>query len=630
MLRSWYTEIAVRLWAIIWFAASVASAEEVLTERAERHALRDKAVALLEQNDFAALDELAGTLRSSHARFEDGSWRLAYFYESLDSLTERFNTEAWKELFVRLQRWCDTRPDSVTARIVLANARMSHHDLAEAERMLEQARQLPAKDPELHHARLRLGTMRGWDRAKFEQAYREAVEFEPGYHPYYVEKAGYLRAAVGPRVVEQFAAEAVDDELYTRTLMWLLWSERDEFFGKYGASWARMKRGFEEMQREHPTSTWIANNFCMFACMADDAAAARTQFERIGHDWNPYVWRNEGLFEKWRDWAQGHADRPAKAERPKSLSRPYTGGPILDREALMEQVANLLLAENYDALEEMGQQFRASKERLPEGLWKLQFYYMGLSAPPKKKAGGEEWTYWLELLEKWKQARPNSSAAPIALAGAHVGHAWAGRGGQYASRVTPEGWQMFRERVARARLVLEQSEAGAAVDPHWYAVMMRVAMAQSWKASERQALFERAIQREPAYHLLYFERAMQLLPRWFGHAGDVEEFALRYGDAEGLYARIAWSVQPTAANETFFEIYKFDWPRMRDSFRPIADSNWNLNFFCWFACQAGDKATARELFERLGDRWAPECWKTEQRWRQWRKWAGSADGPEQP
>lgn len=652
----------MKLCALIWFALAVAApatepAGEVLTERAERHALRDRAVELLQQEQFEALDALAGQLWSGRARFEDGSWRLAYFYESLDSLTVRFNTEAWQQHLARLQRWCEARPDSATARIVLARAWLSRSGSGAessgkfkdaAEQALEQARGLPALDAEWHNARLRLGWLSGWDHARFEQAFREALHFEPAYHPFYVTKAGYLRATRpdAPQVVEQFAAQAADaakdtegDALYTRTLMWLLWSERDEFFDKYGVSWERMKRGFEKLQRQHPTSLWIANNFGMFACMAGDDAAARAQFQRIGRDWNPYVWRNEGRFEQWRAWAEGRANRPPKAERPRSLSRPYTGGPILDREVLMEQVAGLLLAQNYDGLEELGRRFRTNKERLPEGVWKLQFYYTALTKPPKKTSGGEEWTYWLELLEKWRNTRPASVTAPIALAGANIAHAWAGRGGEYAYRVTDEGWQLFRQRIAAARRLLELSEATSSIDPHWYTLMLRVARAQSWDPIEMQRLFERAIQREPAYHPHYNERALQLLPRWFGQKGDLESFALQVADspasdpAEGLYARIAWAVATTAGDDNFFEQHSFSWPKIRDAFRQIEtrypDSNWNLNRFCWFACMAGDKETARELFERIGDRWLPECWKSEQRWRHWRQWAGAADSSAQ-
>jgi hypothetical protein len=621
---------AVKLWAATGLLVGcVAGAEQLLTERAQRHALRDEAVALLRQQDFEALEQLAGRLRCGAARFEDGSWQLAYFYESLDALTVRFNTEAWEKHLAGLRRWCEEQPESVTARIVLAHALMSRGGPAApaAKEILEQARRLPAQDPEWHRAWMRFWRAQPGHATEFERAYREAIAFEPGYHSYYVAKAEYVCEHGGPRAVERFAAETGDDVLYTRSLMWLLWRERDEFFDSTGASWQRMKRGFHTWQSRHPTSLWVANNFCMFACMAGDTETARAQFERIGPEWNPYVWRNEGRFQQWRAWAQGRAARPAKAERPRELRRPYTGGPILDREVLMERVAALLLGNDYDALEELGRQFRTSKERLPEGLWKLQFYYAALARPPKEVSGGEEWTYWLGLLQNWKQARPGSVAAPIALAAAHIGHAWAGRGGEFAAQVTEPGWELYRQRIAAARRLLEQSEAQCSADPHWHTLMMRVARAQSWDGTAMQQLFERAIAREPAYHPHYFERAQQLLPRWFGRAGELEEFAARFADTEGLYARIAWSVRWTAPDETFFQRYRFSWPRIRESYRQLEaqhpDSNWNLNQFCWFACMAGDRATARELFQRIGVNWVAECWQSEAQWQRWRQWAGT-------
>jgi hypothetical protein len=310
----------------------------------------------------------------------------------------------------------------------------------------------------------------------------------------------------------------------------------------------------------------------------------------------------------------------------------------LDRRDKIKQEAYRALQESrFDQLEKMADAFRTQKSRLPEGLWKLPFFYEGVREPPRR-AGGEEWAKHFRLLEQWAKAKPKSVTPRIALANAYVQYAWAARGGGYADRVAEEGWRLFAERLQKARETLEEAEKLTPKDPEWFRTMLHIALGQQWDRDDFEEMFRRAIALEPSYDSTHFVKATYLLPRWRGQAGDVEEFAAIAADktkqteGEALYARIAGSVSWTARDDDFFEQYEFSWPRMKQGFLDIEknfpNSLWNLNHFCWFACMAGDRETARELFRRIGDEWVPSVWKSEGRFRLWKKWAeGEAEDP---
>jgi hypothetical protein len=54
-------------------------------------------------------------------------------------------------------------------------------------------------------------------------------------------------------------------------------------------------------------------------------------------------------------------------------------------------------------------------------------------------------------------------------------------------------------------------------------------------------------------------------------------------------------------------------------YRP--DYSWERNSYCYFACIAGDKATAKILFEKIGDDWARNVWREQSYFQIWKNWA---------
>jgi hypothetical protein len=301
----------------------------------------------------------------------------------------------------------------------------------------------------------------------------------------------------------------------------------------------------------------------------------------------------------------------ARAERP----GPAEG--IQTRAKFAESITAVFKAGKFEELEKTAKELRASKARFPEGLWKLSIFYNGIHSDAYSNRDAE-WTECFQKLDQWKTQYPNSITLCVARAEVLTSYAWKARGGDWASKVTPEGWKLFSERLAQARAVLEEGEKLSEKCPHWFAAMETVALGQGWDREEEAQLFKEAGAFEPQYYDYYFRRVTYLLPRWHGEQGEWEKFAEEMvkenpgGEGKTIYARIAWS-----ATEYYNNLFKdtgIQWPLMKQGFEEMMKhyptSNWNLNAFAKFAVQAEDRATARELVKRIGNHYLVEPWGT--------------------
>lgn len=292
------------------------------------------------------------------------------------------------------------------------------------------------------------------------------------------------------------------------------------------------------------------------------------------------------------------------------------------------------MAAHFRDLDAFERDLRDQKCRYHSGTWKLPEFYRGLTPNANNQAA---WAETFKRYDQWLAASPDSTAARLGKAAALASYAWSARGSGSSASVTSEGWSLFRERLAAARVYLESCKATTANQcPEWYSSMLRIARGESWPRPKFDALYGEAIARWPNYHTLYFSKAGFLLPRWYGKPGEWEEYASQAARATsafegaGLYARICqeqfkWEGAP------FFRRTKANWPLMKLGYRdlevrfPNAPSN--LNYFCYFACEAGDREVARELFSRLGLQRSTDPWESEGAFVAWKAWASGGDLP---
>ena len=300
----------------------------------------------------------------------------------------------------------------------------------------------------------------------------------------------------------------------------------------------------------------------------------------------------------------------ALAERP----RPMDPSQIIlvetaerkERLTIEAKAASFLAAKDFAGLENMANEYRASKACYPNGIWKLGSVYDGTY--PKADKSDVEWNASLDTLRSWVQAKPDSVTARVALADALVSYAWKARGNGLANTVTGTGWKLFGEGLAEAVDVLKQAESLKQKCPYFWTVLLRAGTGSGVEKSRYQLLFEKATASEPDCIDYYCLMAKYLLPRWYGRAGEMETFARKAADQVGgdagniFYARLAWCIQGMGGN--IFVEDGFSWERADRGFQILEkqypDSLFVQNARAYIAVMGCEKTLApRRLVEYL-------------------------------
>jgi hypothetical protein len=183
--------------------------------------------------------------------------------------------------------------------------------LAAARKVLEQARQLPEKDPYWWMAALSVALGQGWSKTDYDALVAEAVAFEPRYWGYHTSRAysllprWYGEPGDWEAYAEQAAAapEGLGAEIYARIVMGVRRYHEKNVFRESKASWPQTRAGLEVMLEKYPRSLDILSNAALLAAMAEDQEMAKPLFEKLGDSYLPSVWRKTERFVHFRNWA---------------------------------------------------------------------------------------------------------------------------------------------------------------------------------------------------------------------------------------------------------------------------------------------------------------------------------------
>ncbi len=294
-----------------------------------------------------------------------------------------------------------------------------------------------------------------------------------------------------------------------------------------------------------------------------------------------------------------------------------------------QQVDEMLMHERFDELEKLTSELREEKLDFYAGYSNLSRAY-GYLDGPGRKAEESVWKEYIIKLEKWAQAYPQSPTPLVALGNTYTSWAWKARGGGYADSVNRQAWKVFKDRLENARRYLNVADKLPTKDPEVYRALIVVAMGLNWPKAEMEAVFKKGVEIEPNYMQLYQAKAYYLLPRWHGEPGEWEAFAQEVADARGgeegdiLYMNIGRS-EAWSEGAEFFRNTRISYARMKRGFesslRRYPNYVWEMNSFCYFACIAADRPTARDLFAKIDGQWEKEVWERYDTFAQWQTWA---------
>lgn len=288
---------------------------------------------LLKAGKFQQLDCLADAARSHKEMFPGGMWKIHIIYGGLDKPPLHATQEDWDVHMELLRRWVSSRPESITARVALAESYVNYGEnargpgfagtvsesgwklLAErtgnARQILEQASTLSTKDPEWYLAMQELVLHQGIERSARQALLEQAVKFEPTYYYYYRLYANSILPKWGGEdgEVAQFLQKAADeiggdagDILYFRVAGTLVCGCQGD--QQLKLSWSRIEKGFAAVEKQNGPSPENWNLFAHMAYSFGDGWAAEKVFDRIGDQWSEDVWQSSEAFESAKKWAK--------------------------------------------------------------------------------------------------------------------------------------------------------------------------------------------------------------------------------------------------------------------------------------------------------------------------------------
>ena len=285
-----------------------------------------------------------------------------------------------------------------------------------------------------------------------------------------------------------------------------------------------------------------------------------------------------------------------------------------------------LIAEKFDDLDRMADEYRRERSRLPGGEWRLRVFYTALDAPQMTDKDSID---HLAHLEHWMKARPESITARVAYSTSLHRWAWVARGNGEVNTVTPEGWRLFNERINLSAQTLIAATNLHTMCPQWFSEVMTVGLAQNWDEKKIKDVFERGIQFERDYYYLYRQYANYLLPKWDGAPGDSSKFAKNSADKLGgeagdiVYYQIATVLISRHNNN--YPVKQMDWARIQRGYAAITTQYGGTkklqNELAFMAWKYRDQKVAKEQLATIGDNWSRGVWGDQQKFDRARDWS---------
>jgi hypothetical protein len=317
-------------------ATGVDAAQQALDEHANAHesAWKHEIENDLIAEKFDDLDRMADHYRRDKTRVTGGGWRLAMFYDALDA-PQQTDKDSMDHI-EHLTNWMKARPESITARVALAESlhrwawvargngtanavtadgwRLFDMRIKESQVVLEGSANLKTMCPQYYSEMLGVGLAQNWDEKRMMATFERGIQLEPEYHYLYKQMVNYLLPKWDgqPGDSAAFAKESADnvggdagDMLYFQLAGVMVKRGNGRSFSLQGIDWQRIQHGYRVMATQYGVSHKEQNELAFMAYKFNDVDVARQQFAAIGDDWTRGVWKDKKFFDRIRDWSQG-------------------------------------------------------------------------------------------------------------------------------------------------------------------------------------------------------------------------------------------------------------------------------------------------------------------------------------
>jgi hypothetical protein len=162
----------------------------------------------------------------------------------------------------------------------------------------------------------------------------------------------------------------------------------------------------------------------------------------------------------------------------------------------------------------------------------------------------------------------------IAWGNAMIDYAWEARGSGYANTVGADSFQLFGERLRSADVALQEAAAADPSNPALWETMLRADRGLGTPVPTQREHFKKAQLAAPHDFGAAATLAINLLPRWYGHPGEVETLLTELSakpptdmDGDEVYCQVGAQVL-TYGGGTQQDTH-LDWARMRKGFQKL-------------------------------------------------------------
>jgi len=256
-----------------------------------------------------------------------------------------------------LEKWVAQRPNSITARVALAEAylawgwfargngysdsvsdsgwKLFRDRTSKARSILDEAEKLEEKCPQWFLGMQEVAQVEAWSKEDEDRLLERSIAFEPEYFYVYRAHSMYLlpkwhgeegdAAAFANEIADRLGGD-FGDIVYFDLANYLCWnSDHDSELPKM--SWKRIESGFKASEKHYGPSAFHLNQLAYLAQKIGQPAVTMDAMTRLDGNWDESIWKTKKFYDSTRDWADAILDLEARKREMKDGADANLGTP---------------------------------------------------------------------------------------------------------------------------------------------------------------------------------------------------------------------------------------------------------------------------------------------------------------